>query len=482
CYIDIEEENEKGNDDSREYSQWNFLPDIILEKVFGYLTVKERYYASMVCKNWYFGFHMPPVWSNFIVDDCTLTRPKYNYYSGWHHVLDHNRTQNCLMRVGRYIKGLDFRPEHSFQNLFQFMTLFAWCMDKAQSQNCPLELAGIGAKVKSLKYTFPCSMSQTEDPQGIKLFGTGGQLLQVLKNLLSKFRNLKILKLVDLVLDYYEANHLLDEVLDSCCTVLIYLNLVNITIIHCPILHIGLFLNLKVLVISPQNIDDDVLQLIADTKLKHLFLYQNRYTPMSTSIRNCSEKAWKIIKRDNPELKVHIKVESFQSNEFVFQPEAPVYSILYNSPNTQINAQALIRTIDNYKKTLCVYGHELLPQFKSSQHFEDRVDSLLLLLVRECCFMNTLVIREAISSSTVLLLAHQSKNLKIFHVRRSATILKCEWSQNPEWSDGFYEWLKAVSKSYETVEEEISQIFSRQWKFLSDEQYEKLEVDVRQYT
>lgn len=83
-----------------------------------------------VCRNWYSCFYLPRVWSTFLVDDHTLTRQRYNYYSGWQHTLDHLRTQYCLHRVGRHIKGLDFRPQHSFNNLFQFMTLVSWCIEQ----------------------------------------------------------------------------------------------------------------------------------------------------------------------------------------------------------------------------------------------------------------------------------------------------------------------------------------------------------------
>lgn len=73
---------------------------------------------------------MPQVWSNFIIDDQTLTRAKFNYYSGWQYVLDHFRTQNCLARIGSYIRGLEFQPLYSFNNLYQFMTLIAWYMEQ----------------------------------------------------------------------------------------------------------------------------------------------------------------------------------------------------------------------------------------------------------------------------------------------------------------------------------------------------------------
>lgn len=143
---------------------------------------------------------MPRVWDEFKVDDNTLTRGKYNYYSGWQYVLDHLRTQNCLTRIGPLIRGLDFRPKHSFNNLFQFMTLIAWCMEQvrsililhyfnynnyidfckcqfqlqAQRENCTQDVKNVGVKIRKLTYVFPCNMAAANDPEGVKLFGTGG--------------------------------------------------------------------------------------------------------------------------------------------------------------------------------------------------------------------------------------------------------------------------------------------------------------------
>ena len=45
------------------------------------------------------------------------------------------------------------------------------------------------------------------------------------------------------------------------------------------------------------------------------------------------------------------------------------------------------------------------------------------------------MIRERISSSTVLLLAYTAKNLRYFYVRKNAIILRSDWPKNPgiEW-------------------------------------------------
>lgn len=56
------------------------------------------------------------------------------------------------------------------------------------------------------------------------------------------------------------------------------------------------------------------------------------------------------------------------------------------------------------------------------------------------------MIRERVSSATVLLLAYTGKNLRYFYVRRNAIVLKCDWPKNPNWEDTFYQWLKVSSR------------------------------------
>ncbi|KAL9918892.1 F-box only protein 39 [Glossina fuscipes fuscipes] len=481
CYIDIDADgdSDREDDDKRVPSNWCNLPDLILEEIFTYLTPRERYYAGLACKQWYRAFYLPAVWNNFLVDDRTLTRQKYNYYSGWQYCLDHMRTQHCLARIGRHLRGLEFRPEVSFNNIYQFMTMLSWSMGKGMEKNGPNDLKGMGQRIRSLTYIFPCNMSQANDPEGIKLFGTGGQMLKGLKDLLSKLRYLRVLKLVDFVLENYEAKHLLDEVLDACCTTMKVLNIVNVTTHHCPIIHVGLFINLQILTIAPQNIDDDILSLLGDTRLKHLHLLQNCYTASYLTINHCSVRAWRTLKRDNPRLKIHLRLESLSDGELVIQPEAPVYSITYSAPKSMILPDTLIRMIDNYHNTLAIYGYEMLPRYCSPKAFHNRIDSLMLLICRQCFNLHTLLIREKVSTSTVLLLARTAQNLRHFYVRRFAVVLRCDWPRHPEWSDEFYAWLRRCSRSYESVECEVSQILGENWHFLSDQEYKELTVDVQ---
>lgn len=453
--------------------KWSDLPDLLLEEIFSHLNIGERYYASMTCKNWYRAFYLKRVWAHFRVEDETLCRRKFNYYSGWQHVLDHMRVQHCFMRIGRFFKELEFTPTHNFNNMYQFMTLLIFNIQQARRHDCEIEYSGVGKHITSLKYIFPCNMA-TRENDDVKLFGTGGQLLKTLKALLFELKKLQILRLSDLLLERYEAKHLLDEVLESCSMELKELSLINITNTHCPIMHVGLFFNLKVLIISPQNLDDDVLQLLSSTALRHLHIFQNSYSP--TTPAACSAKAWRQLRMDNPKIKVHLRVESTTNGDITFQPNAPVYSITYRSPKSHITSEKIIKIVDSYKYTLTTYGHELLPKYLSQKLFHNRIDSLLVLMARQCPNLTSLTIREKVSTSTLLLLAKTAISLRFFNVRRNAIVQKCDWPRNPDWSDDFYEWLKLSSRTYDSTEREISQILGYKWSMLSDKSFKEIKI------
>ncbi|KAG5674163.1 hypothetical protein PVAND_004147 [Polypedilum vanderplanki] len=471
------DDTEDEADESVIKSRWDSLPDLLLEQIFSYLTISERYYCSLVCSQWYRVFYLKNVWRNFSVVDDTLCRQKFNFYSGWQPVLDCLRAQTCLTRIGRYIKGISILPTYNFNNISQFMTLLTFNIQQSRRGSDPTYFE-VGQRITNFKYLFPCNMAS--DQQDLKIYGTGGQLLKTLKALLFELKKLKSLKLIDLMLERYEAKHLLDEVLESCNMVLQHLVLINVTSTHCPIMHVGLFFNLKVLIISPQNLDDDCLQLLSSTSLQHLHIYQNSYSPSSPTA--CSVKAWKSFRQENPKAKVHLRIERLSlaagTFDLTLQPFAPVYSVTFKSPKEQITAEKLITIVDMYKYTLSTFGHEMLPTFDSPKAFDERIDSLLILMARQCPNLTSLTIRESVSTSTLLLLAKTAINLNVLNVRKKCVIVKMDWPRNNDWSEEFFQWLQISSRSYESTEKEISQILCCRWTMLSDESFENLEINL----
>ena len=458
--------------------KWNDLPDLLLEEIFAYLSIRERYFASLMCKNWYRAFYLKRVWSNFQVKDGTFFSQQLNSHSDWTPT-QHMRTQMCFTRIGRFIKGLEFKPTHNFNNMYQFMTLLTLNIQQSRKPLCESEFYEVGKRITSFRCKFPCNMALRENSD-MKLFGTGGQLLKSLKALLYEIHALKTLELIDLMLERYEAKHLFDKVLETYNMTLKKLCLINLTKNHCPILHTGLFFNLKVLIISPQNLDDDVLQLLSTTALKHFHILQNNYSP--TTPAACSSKAWKQLHKDNPKIKVHLRIESSTNGDITFQPNAPVYSITYRTPKNRITSEKIIKIVDMYKYTLTSYGHELMPKYTCPKSFHNRIDSLLVFMARQAPNLTSLTIREKVSTATLLILAKSAINLRFFNVRRNAIVQKCDWPKNPEWTEEFFEWLKISSRSYESTEKEITQILGYRWTMLCDKSFNNIKIYLKGFS
>ncbi|KAE8742674.1 hypothetical protein FOCC_FOCC011803, partial [Frankliniella occidentalis] len=111
------------NEDGQPYSQWSDLPNLILEQVFTYLDIKERYAASQ-------------------------------------QVLDNTRVPFCLQKIGGYIRTLIFDRMIQFQNLYDFMNKFTEFNE------------AFGSKLHTLRFNFCCDMDM-EERERQRVYGTG---------------------------------------------------------------------------------------------------------------------------------------------------------------------------------------------------------------------------------------------------------------------------------------------------------------------
>jgi F-box protein 39 len=164
----------------------------------------------------------------------------------------------------------------------------------------------------------------------------------------------------------------------------------------------------QVLYISPQNLGDDVIELLSHTNIEHIHILQNRYTPNDINIKPVSYKTWKTARKNNPNLKVHLQLESVKEKAIIWQQGAPVSTVLYDSPHIkvlttnlmcqlrlwlsfQLRTDHLMTVIEFYKSTLRIFGHKNIPRFYRSKSFHERVDGSLMLLTRQCFYLTTLV-------------------------------------------------------------------------------------------
>lgn len=86
------------------------------------------------------------------------------------------------------------------------------------------------------------------------------------------------------------------------------------------------------------------------------------------------------------------------------------------------------------------------------------------------------MIREQISTCTILLMVFYCDTLRHLYVRKSNVVARCDWPRNPLWSKEFYRWLRQNSKSLRKVEQELSRRFDYKWHFLGDREFKSIKL------
>lgn len=465
---EIQERGNLNKDTERKQNyDWRYLPDLILEQIFQYLTYKGKVSAGLACSEWRRILYISSIYSHLAVSGESMCTWRYDLAKrDYEATLDHMRVSSMLNAIGHKLKSLAFVPSENLHNIVDFQIVI--------NRFCAINNRKL-PNIKYFCYKFPCDFASKNNE--VDIYGTGGMILQNMKNLLECLPGLERLELVDLQLDGNDAEHVLDEVGDVCRYSLRNLRIVNISRLPFSMLSIAGFENLRVLVISPHNLGDDLVENIGSMKkLRNLHILSNAYT--ETIPTPVDYRIWKQCRRSHPRLRVHLVTEGKHRKELTFQSRAPVKSVVYDTPYTRVNQFSINLVVELYRTDLEVYVHRQLPRFSRSRSFHERADSAYLYLIRQCPYIHTLMIRERISSCTVLLLAYTGKNLRYFHVRQNGIILKCDWPKSPDWSEEFYAWLKRTSKSYKDMETEVSQILGFRWYALTDKQFKLTHVNL----
>ena len=85
-----------------------------------------------------------------------------------------------------------------------------------------------------------------------------------MKDLLMRLPALKKVELMDLQLDIVDCSHVLDELIEVCAERITTLKLINASRMPFEILGISGFVNLKVLIISPHNLGEDLVECLGN--------------------------------------------------------------------------------------------------------------------------------------------------------------------------------------------------------------------------
>ncbi|KAI2800194.1 hypothetical protein BLOT_014107 [Blomia tropicalis] len=424
-------------------------------------------------------------------------------------MIDPFKAQAFMKRFGHTIRHLVIKPMNNFYSLFEFMKIMESYAQHYEDN--PLIL------LKSFDFTFGCHLSNGDAMEAtdfvgnpiahrqrmeqrrqqrtqsmrmnqipnVTLIGTGGKVLEALQGLMCQMIGLKHLSLRNLLLNPFEAQNLLDNVAINCCERLQTLTLINCCNRPYAFLATGIFLNLHTLVISCSHLSEDVLTLLADTKLNDLYIVQNEFTrtydPISNSI-------WKrFMKCCNNRIRIHLAIthhlpkrwfHDIDNKKLILQPTR-LNSIIFDSGYIPLRMARLMDISDIYGDNLECLAFYQLPKYRVPRSYTERVDLDLIHLAECCPRLNTLIIRELISTATLLIIVTSARNLTRLFVRRNALRKRFDCIRNEQWSDTFYEWLRQTSRSYEHTFQAVSDKLGYQWMPLTDDQFKRVQPDVR---
>ncbi|GFO36642.1 hypothetical protein PoB_006314700 [Plakobranchus ocellatus] len=465
----MEETNDKedtSSDNEDVLSSWSNLPMILLEDVLTLLTPKERHLASQVCRQWYDLFYSPRVWETFILLERTLTKKRFNFYKGYQRELCPGKTQLCFRRVGSFFKRIVVTPITDYFNLYEFMRVLAAFLQFREDHGesaMPL--------LHTFDFTFACA---TRADEGVIIHGTGGQILEMIKQLLTRMKgSLRHLKLDQLLLDTSEVSSLFHALVQCFSDCLHSLELLNVTKVPLPLSELANFRNLVKLVVSPQHLSEECVLLLSGINLLQLHILQDPYTCVCDPV---APEAWKLARESAPWLRVYLEVAGNTKTQLLIQPRAPVYGIFLRSPHGKLSHDLLMALVDNYAQTLRYFVQERLPRTHGPRGFEHRCDSALLFFVRRCPRLHTLVLRERISTATLLLLATDGRGLTTLLVRQNALLKRCDWPQRGEFPVDFYKRLKEAALDYQRCTDEMCSTLRRRWRPMSDRQFMQLKI------
>ncbi|XP_046335932.1 uncharacterized protein LOC124117950 [Haliotis rufescens] len=439
---------------------WTGVPQMLLEDIFTLLTPKYRHVASQVCYTWRSTFYSPRVWETFTLLERTLTRRIFNLYKGYQRDLCCRKTQVCLLKVGAHFKKIIITPIDNFFSLYEFLRVLNCFFEFYEEFPMP--------KLHTFLFTFSC---ESRGIAGVRIHGTGGKILDILKLTLRNIRTLKSLRLNQLLLDECEVPGLIESMIGSCQETMRTLELLNLSKVPVPLPELARFSNLFRLTVSPQHLDEEMLLLLGGMGLVYLHILQDPYTCDCEAV---SFEAWKLLKEIAPQLRVILEIQGLTKKDLLFQPRAPVVEVRFSTPYSKMTADIASTVVEHYSKTLELLVQKHLPRIQGRRSFHDRGDSHFLFIVQHCHRLHSLVIRERLSNASLILLANRSKNLKSLVVRQNALLKKCDWPKSPDWSTEFHRHLKKTARSYGDSKIEVAKVMGHLWRPLRDDEFMRL--------
>ncbi|CAJ0955244.1 unnamed protein product, partial [Mesorhabditis belari] len=448
---------------------WADLPLPLLEQIFEILPIKYKGRAAQACFSWYCALKSDRCWRYFQYKDDIFVRRKFTQHSGWQNHIDHYRIRFLTAKVVTKWHRFEVIPVANLSNMYEFLRTISNFSEYYERNAGEEPLSGLRSfrfhwemliQKAALNQFNRDESSRQEDqnekhkPDEVRDIGTGGTMLEGIWFFLQHLYGLKI---------WLFFNEKLEE-----------FYLLNATLYRKSIMYLGLFLNLRKLVVSPQHIDDDSLILIGD--LQYLKTFMLVQTEKTSEERSCSRQAWEKFKESNRKrTKLYLVLSGRCKKEMLIQMGAPVHSIIWENYIGQLTKDLAQQIYSEYFETLTEFIQKGLERKKRENKFSERADIPAVEIMNHCTQLQYFALRERISTATALILALKAKEMCCkLCIRQNALLKRNCW---PSTDFIFYgikvsrKWILNICFDYDLTAEKILEITRDTRCIMNDQQY-----------
>lgn len=381
----------------RRMASWEKTPEVILGKIFSFLSTLDKVKVFHTCSSWRKALEQASAWQQFqysegrIWDEIFETGIPSSLDDLEQYEVVHQSILECLERFGRYMKNISIaiRSTSSFE---VYQKIVHKCFNVRN-----FSLISMCAEFSEMEI-LKCTMHEFLQRNN-----------QIRKLEIENIDNSGV-KNAPLPIGLKHSNHLhslwiVNSFSSSLLSNLMYL------------------MNLSELALTPHQLNFSLLKHLASLSLRDLHIVANSKTRGFYN-EAISDAQWGEIRRHGPKLRVHCflaKSHEWTEKEVFLKPSMPLTSLVYRK-NVWIKYLESVCTLMTYhSKTLTTFMDFSLVHrpynYPTPLCYEDRVDRHMIRLSRLCPRLQTLSIKEALSSAAILLMVYHNKNLTDLLVR-----------------------------------------------------------------
>lgn len=441
---------------------WEKAPDVILGRIFSCLSLVDKVSVFQTCSTWRQALERADAW------------PLFKYSEGliWEEIFEmgipssledlqqceniHQNVLECVDKFGRYMKNIiiAIRSSSSFEVYMKLVqnctnaknfTLISMCADFSEMEllKCSLhEFLQRNNTIRKLNI-------ENIDDSGMK----NAPLPFGLKHS-----------------SHLQSLWIVNSFRSSCLSNLMYL------------------VNLSELALTPHQLNFSLLKHLASHSLKELHIVANAQTKGFYN-EAISDAQWGEIRKHGPKLRVHCflaRAHEWTEKEVFLKPSMPLTSLIYRK-NVWIKYLESVCTLMSYhRETLTTFVDFSLTNqpynYPTPLAYGDRVDGHMIGLARQCPLIQTLTIKEALSSAAILLMVYYNRNLTDLLVRCDMILYVNDLPNDLE-TDLVAKHFVEDNYERDNFENAVSSLLGSEWHVLDiSEFYEIIDLKYSKYS